>query len=529
MNPVSRYKIDVERVAAFYTEIVNFHLLGGTEREQRCEATRVYFKLQKVRKDILESQWYGHIALFRLNTDVYEAYQAPNQNQKWGEYCGNKDKHIKDLQKELRQTEKSNSEKLRALRNKVHEDITDKNNDIKKLEGQVSQLEEKNTELEDQVKKSKDKSKKRRKDVKQLEQDLEAKEEEHKSLLVKIEEFVQTSPFEFKVKLSDDARRQALQELRTGYEVTLRGGVKYFGQTDSGGEKNGYWIWLYSDGGKKVGQWKDGMWHGYFKDIDKEGVVVRRGYTSEGKEWHGLVVEYDKEASKFEHSLYEDDEKIHSFTEEEVKEVNNGDTSWKQKMRNDASRSELYPDQTFKQPDDFEFYIKEVEARCKLIEQDNTIKLVADPDDSDSDSDSDSGNEGGGDMGGLIDDFEEESEEEFDFDEAFEGFLKLIAARTLEYFELLEIEKNKGISKDLWAKIDATFYKVCVRKLDEKTAKLQVIDKIDKDVSRDEFKAAVSKKALALKSISKENETKFYLVRNTIVGELDKLIEKLQK
>ena len=154
------------------------------------------------------------------------------------------------------------------------------------------------------------------------------------------------------------------QCLSTGFvrKKKMEGGVTY-----SGGVLNnrihGFGSKLQSDGDIYEGFFQNGIDHGYQQINYGNGI---KSYFCSFGDMHGLCM-LDVGAVP-EYSLYEFNNKLKVFTEEEAERINNGDTFWYQYFTQEDSLNRLFGSQTFETPIEFKVAKEEVQFRLECVE-----------------------------------------------------------------------------------------------------------------------------------------------------------------
>lgn len=121
----------------------------------------------------------------------------------------------------------------------------------------------------------------------------------------------------------------------------------------------GIGIYKWSDGRSYEGEYVDDKKHGYgiYRWADGRAYA---GYWNLGKQ-HGLGVYTVAAENRKKHGLWEEGKRIEWFTSESQSKVNNHEIDYIQYFKLESSKNTFTGDETFNQPDNFDFCVKKVE------------------------------------------------------------------------------------------------------------------------------------------------------------------------
>lgn len=129
----------------------------------------------------------------------------------------------------------------------------------------------------------------------------------------------------------------------------------------------GYGFYTWKDGRKYEGQYKEDKKHGYgiYKWADGR---KYEGYWSYGKQ-HGLGRYVVPKEAVEKYGLWEDGKRIEWFDEEAVRDINSGDTSWREHFKKPDSSNFIEKGADFTKPKGFDMKLIEVKERLAKLGQ----------------------------------------------------------------------------------------------------------------------------------------------------------------
>jgi hypothetical protein len=129
----------------------------------------------------------------------------------------------------------------------------------------------------------------------------------------------------------------------------------------------GYGFYIWKDGRKYEGQYKEDKKHGFgiYKWADGR---KYEGYWSYGKQ-HGLGRYLVPKENVEKYGLWEDGKRIEWFDEDAVRDINGGDTSWKEHFKKPDSATYVEKGADFTKPKGFDMKLIEVKDRLNKINQ----------------------------------------------------------------------------------------------------------------------------------------------------------------
>mmetsp|Transcript_20574 Transcript_20574/g.18214 ORF Transcript_20574/g.18214 Transcript_20574/m.18214 type:complete len:395 (+) Transcript_20574:2-1186(+) len=129
----------------------------------------------------------------------------------------------------------------------------------------------------------------------------------------------------------------------------------------------GYGFYIWKDGRRYEGQYKDDKKHGYgiYKWADGR---KYEGYWTFGKQ-HGIGRYVVPKENVEKYGLWEDGKRIEWFDEDAVRDINSGDTSWKDHFKKPDSINYIEKSTDFTKPKGFDMKLIEVKERLTKLDK----------------------------------------------------------------------------------------------------------------------------------------------------------------
>ena len=127
----------------------------------------------------------------------------------------------------------------------------------------------------------------------------------------------------------------------------------------------GFGIYIWNDGRKYEGQYKDDKKHGYGLYIWADGRRYE-GYWWKGKQ-HGIGTYFVPKDEKVKYGLWEDGKRIEWFNDNDVADIQRKKYDYTRIFNAPESQYMIIPNSTFNKPDNFDQKMKEISHRIKKL------------------------------------------------------------------------------------------------------------------------------------------------------------------